>query len=322
MSGAAAAQQDPPANPAIDPATAETFARRWGWKPKEDFKGDPAKWVDAVAFFQRGLENPAILLERQQVMDRKMTGLEQRLGQQSTELQAARQAVTEMTEMLRRADERGYKRARAELLEQRDKAIETGDKATVHAIDAGLAELDETKPKPAPTRADPAKQSNVVEPAARVEVQPEVQAFYTDNPWYTTDQEMRRFADRIHVGLFKSDPNLTLAENLKIVADEARARFPDKFRAPPRPNGAAEPEPTAEPEPEPVANPRRGEPAAVTPSADAGGRRQRGQQRTFAAMPQEAKSAFARYKKMLDGKGKPLTEAEYAENYWAQFEEV
>ena len=36
-------------------------------------------------------------------------------------------------------------------------------------------------------------------------------------------------------------------------------------------------------------------------------------------MPKESKDAYARYAKMLEGKGAPLTKDEWATNYWGQF---
>ena len=38
-------------------------------------------------------------------------------------------------------------------------------------------------------------------------------------------------------------------------------------------------------------------------------------------MPNDVKTQFSRYVKMLEGKGKPLTKDEWAENYWSQFPE-
>ena len=303
MSGAAAQPATDP--PVVEPGGAESIARRWGWKPKEEFAGDPTKWVDAGAFVERARETPAVLLNRVQVMDRKMTGME-------AELKAAREAVNSMTDMVRRSDERGYRRARSELMEQRDRAIEAGDKATVHTIDAGLQELDASKPPAAPTRTE--------KPAAEAPtgVQPEVQRFYADNPWYTTDPEMRQEADAIHVGLIQTRKDLTLEENLKIVGDRMRRLFPDKFAS------GRRTDPPVDPEQDPPArgNARRDDPPAVTPSADPGGRAPRRAARSYETMPAEAKSAYTRYAKMLSGKGAPLTKEEYAADYWAQFEEV
>src|SRR3990172_4739307 len=40
-------------NGAVTPDSAEASARAQGWKPKEEFTGDPALWVDAKEFVGR-----------------------------------------------------------------------------------------------------------------------------------------------------------------------------------------------------------------------------------------------------------------------------
>ena len=67
-------------------------------------------------------------------------------------------------------------------------------------------------------------------------------------------------------------------------------------------------------------NPRRSEPAAVAASSPSRGA-QRTNPRSFDAIPKESKDAFARYAKMMNGKGAPLTKEEWASDYWSQFQE-
>ena len=88
MSGTAAqpAETDPPA---VEGAAVESIARRWGWKPKEEFRGPPDRWTSAEDFVARGENELPILRERNRNLDRQV--------------EEASRAVTELNQM---ADDR------------------------------------------------------------------------------------------------------------------------------------------------------------------------------------------------------------------------
>lgn len=300
MSGSAAAQA------AVDEqgtaADVETRARAMGWKPQEEFRGNPADWRGADEFIRRGEQELPVLRERYRAQERQIVAL--RAGQdESTSV------IKDLTERFRTADERAYKRARAELQKERDAAIEVGDKAAVHRADAELAELDETKPKAA--AAAPAV---AAAPAAAVAVpHPEAIAWHQRNPWYQSDPVLTQAALRAHHELLNTEPDLSVGENLERVTQSLRAMYPGRIAAPAATRAAA-----AEVDPD---NPRRAEAGAVTASSASRGPA-RPNARSFANMPAESKDAYKRYAKQLEGKGKPLTEAEWATDYWSQFEEA
>lgn len=262
-------------------ADVEARARKQGWRPREEFRGPEGAWRSAEEFLARAEEEMPIL--RQQY--RK---LEQQNGALEAKVSEAAATVAELTKMFRSAEERAYRKARAEIEQERRQAVQVGDEEAFAAAEQRLADLDKEAPvKAAPPPAAPAGQ----------QPDPVAVAWANRNPWFNSDPALRSAAEGIHVALRQTDPHLSLAENLDRVTETVRRIFPAKF-------GLDD-------------NPRRSEPGAVSGAAPAAGAT-RVKPRSFDAMPAEAKAAFARYAKMLEGKGKPLTKEEYATEYWGK----
>lgn len=293
MSGAAALAA--PAEEAPVEIDAETRARAMGWKPLAEFRGDPKMWRDADEFIRHGETELPILRERHRAAERKIADLERTVLESTA-------VVQDLTTRFRTADERAYKRAKAELIAQRDQAIEVGDKAAVHRLDADMRELDQTAPPP-PRQAAPVQQQ------AAPAVHPDVMAWHQRNPWFQRDPAATAEAERIHMALQQAEPGLSVAENLERVTQAVRALYPDRVGAAPAARQAA-------PAPE---NTRRNDPPEVTGSSPS--RSTKPNPRGFDAIPAESRAAYTRYSKQLEGKGKPLTKDEWAADYWSQFEE-
>lgn len=302
MSQTTTAEADAPAAP----TDVEVRARAMGWKPQEEYRGPAAGWRDAEEFVRRGETELPVIRERYRATERK-------LAEVSGELKQATTVIADLTDRFRTSDERAYKRAKADLVRERDAAIETGDKAAVHRVDAEIAEVERTAPKPpaAPQPQPPAQPNSV---------HPEVLSWDARNPWYRHNPDMAQEAQAIHMRLLEREPTLTLTENLDRVTDAMRGLYPDRVTTArlnrplgQRTNGA----PESDPEPE---NPRRQEAAAVSGSSAPRGPARPGA-RSFEAMPSDSKAAFTKYSKAMDGKGKPLTKDEWAASYWDQFQE-
>jgi hypothetical protein len=141
---------------------------------------------------------------------------------------------------------------------------------------------------------------------------PAAAAFFSRNPWYQQDSELQMEADIIHTGLSTKRPELSLEQNLAEVERRMKAQFPDRVGAPRRPPARQE---NDDPDDDPP-----GRQTVTASSAAAVPRRATGR-RTFDAMPKEAKDAYAKYAKLLEGKGAPFTKEEYSTNYWDQFQD-
>lgn len=265
--------------------SAEQRARAIGWRDRHEFpNGAPDNWVDAEAFLKRGETEIPLMRKQLQKLERENS----RFRRQQEETAGL---VVSMTETLRKADERAMAKARKELEAERTKAIERGDVLAVHAADKELEGLRETpKPTTAATSA-----------AAAPTIAPEVLAFANKHKeWWAVDQEMTQRADAIHRGVLAEQPDLTLGQNLEEVERRLAKVYPDRFE-----------------------NVRRRAPPAVSASSDGNPPPQPGTRgRRFDDMPRDVQKQFERYAKMLQGKGKPLTKEEWAENYWSQFQEA
>lgn len=294
----------------------ERVARANGWKPRDQWKGKAEEWKTADVFVALGLENPAVLNNRNAFLADKVDRLERLHGETRRDLTAklddALSSLTTVTQMTRSAEQRAYDRARRELKEEQARAVESGDTVRYQALDRQVDELDKSKPVDPPPRTPPAAATPPT--PTNTEAPPEVRAFFDRNPWYHRDRELQIEADIIHTGLRTARPDLTPEQNLAEVERRMKVQFGDRIAPTSRSigNGAERTQ---------VRNDdtdRREDAPMVTPSG--GGSPRRAANRfTFDSMPKESKDAFTKYKKQLEGHGEPLTEKEWATTYWDQF---
>lgn len=304
-------------------------ARANGWRPQEEFKGPPDRWVPADVFVARGLENPAMLRDRNQVLTERLTQMERTHAKTRTDLESkldeTLDSLKTVTAMTRSAETRAYDRARRELKAEQETAVANADTDGFRRAEVKLEELERTKPAEPPPAAQRTQTPNgqAAPPANGAAAPPPQEAlqFFAANPWYHADLQLQRAADRIHIGLKEDRPDISLGDNLREVERQMRLLYPD--RAVPARASAAnghDDDPT----------PRRGQrnngeddrrddPPAVTPSSGGTPPRSRNQRFTFDAMPKESKDAYTKYATQLEGKGDPLTKEEWAETYWSQF---
>lgn len=269
------------ADAGADAASIEAAARARGWKSADEFaNGPPANFVDAATFL-RNSDNDVPLL-RTEVQ--KLRRQNDRLRRDAEETKGL---VVTISDNLRRADERAYAKARRDLEAEKTKAVQAGDVDAVARVDKDIAEL---KP-PAPPAAPPPPAA-VAPPAAPPPTDPVIVDWIKENPWFNTDAVCAREADAQHKVLLQTNPEMTLEENLAEVARRVRSIHPQRFPAQRRPAGLVN---GSSPDTAPAPQGQRG--------------------RSFADLPRDAQQQYHRYKKMLEGKGKPLTEQEWCDSY-------
>lgn len=314
MSGAAAAEARPDSGGAPDAARTEASASAQGWRPREEWKGPPEKWVDAAEYLRLGYESPGILADRTRRMEGQLNGVRSELAVTRTQLGEALETINVTTEMMRTADKRAYDRALREIQEKRQTAVASGDEVAFQRADTELEELRKTEPKAAPAKQTAAAGQQPAGAAVPVAEPPEVTRWKGENQWYTQDAEMQSFADGVHISLLRNSPSMTMGENLASVRRQVERAYPDRF---------GRPAPQArEPDGSGDGGSRRGDAPAVVSSGEPSGSGSRTPRRNFDSMPRESKDAYTRYAKQLEGKGKPLTKEEWSESYWSQFQEV
>jgi hypothetical protein len=148
--------------------TIEDIARELNWRPLEEYRGDPDKWVDAATFLKNGVVV-------QQKLQRNVKQLEASIG----DLKLHNERVYKV-QVHKLQDEI------KQLKEERKAAIADGNVALVEQLDDKIEATKEAIPeKPAETA------------AADTEVNEKFNAWVSQNQWYTKHPEMKKYADKV-----------------------------------------------------------------------------------------------------------------------------
>lgn len=184
----------------------EDRAREQGWRPKEEFEGDPSKWVSAETFVAKGE-----LIERIESLGKK--------------LKDADKTIKMLTEHHSKVKESEFKRAVEFLKSQKKVAFENGDVDKIIEIDEKIAEVKETQKAQ--------KQQEQVNNETP-EVHPDFTSWVSENKWYNKNSEMRADADAFGEAYARNNPNKTPAEVLEYVSTKIKKAYPEEFSNPNR----------------------------------------------------------------------------------------
>lgn len=182
----------------------EEEARSQGWKPKEEYEGDPNKWKPAKEFVERG----------------ELFGKIDSLGR---ELKDTKKALKLLQEHNAKIKESEYKRAVDELKALQKKHLEEGNSDGYLETTELLTDIKAEQ-----------KAREVAAQTAPAQVDPRFNAWVTNNAWYSKDTEMREYADVVGMGYAQKNPGLDPEEVLNFVTAQVKARFKDKFVNPNR----------------------------------------------------------------------------------------
>lgn len=303
-----APQDEPEDEPEI---SIEDRARSMGWHPLAEFNGDPRKWVPAADFVRKGETEVPIMRDQNRRLQEKVVKLEGRvtsLAGQISSLQNTTteqlQALKDMREVARRADQRGYDRALKELKDKKLEAVEAGDTVAYRQLEEQEVELTKSRPDPEP---------EVVAPAAKPgtpPMDPVIAAFAEAHPWWNVDEQLSRAMINAHELVIVRFPGLTLAQQLEKALARVKTDFPERFDDEEEPPEMATE--TDTPEPAPRA-PQRA-PTALRPSGAPAPRRNGASPWDQIADPTEradARKQFDRQRKFMPD----LTEGEWLGTY-------
>lgn len=197
--------------PPVEPTPVEAQAMQMGWKPKEQYEGDPEKWVTADIFVAR-----APLFEKIDEQHRHTKNLQKKLEflEKTLQDQAAH------TERVRATE---YKRALEALKQEKRVALAEEDLVRADELQDKIEEV-----KEAQRIEEAAKQVAPPQPA----VNEAFVAWSQENQWYKLDAEMREFADAM--AIIEHNKGKTPEEVLKSVTEKVRKNFKDSphFRNP------------------------------------------------------------------------------------------
>lgn len=176
-----------------------------GWRPKEEWDGDPKKWVPADEFNRRG----------------ELFG---KIDSLSHDLRETKKVLRMLQDHHAKVSEVEYNRALATLKEQKRRAMIEGDTDAIVDIDDRIIDM-----KAARKANEEAPQQD-----RQQTVDPRFVAWTERNNWYNQDQELRSFADEVGLAHARANPDKSPEDVLKYVEQRVRRVYPDKFTNPNR----------------------------------------------------------------------------------------
>lgn len=178
-----------------------------GWRPQEEWTGDPEDFVDAKEFVQR-------------------KSFFDRISTQSAEIKELKKTLNEFSDHFRKVEDYTRKQVLEELRAAKKNALEEGNADEVLRIDEAIIDFKTHEKEMERQKAE--KEAKGAQPTG--ELNPSFVQWQQRNSWYTQDPEMTRFADTYARGVVAANPD---ADRLEILADverEVKARFSDKFK--------------------------------------------------------------------------------------------
>lgn len=280
----------------------EEKARNMGWKPKDEFPGDPEKWVEADEFVRRGEEVLPIV----QASNRKLRESNEQMNARLIELERQNRANAAALEAIQEEN-------RQQTVQTTERSIEVITVEIAAAREAGdvarefqlIDERNDAKEALKAAKQKPQVKQTMQQPngGADPAQTPEFQQFLKDNPWWQTDGVMRAASIEIQNQLY-ADGQITAAtpqaDRLAMVAEATLKKFGVKD------NGRRQRASRVE---------SGGGPGTGGSEGEAG--------KTYADLPTEAKAACDKAAKRLTfGEGKRYKDlaawrASYAKTYYS-----
>lgn len=190
----------------VEPTAVEKQAMDEGWRPKEDWTGDPEDWKDAKSFVKDG-------------------EFFKKIEEVKRENKNLRRTVTTLKTHYEKVRETEYNRALEQLKAEKKMALREGDTDLAvdldDKIDAKRAELDEVKRNEQVMQEEP-------------EVHPDFQVWVNRNKWYTDKPEVKEFADNMGMAYKKTHLAASPKEVLDYVEERVAKGYPELFKNPKR----------------------------------------------------------------------------------------
>jgi hypothetical protein len=165
--------------------TVEQQAEAIGWAPKERFRGDPERWVDAKTYLENGEKLLPIVRADNRALKEKVSTLESRLSDNEKALKDSAEAIEELkkhnseaTRSVAREEKKNLRRAIEDARREgdTDKVVELEDQLDEHN------EAIEAAEQPKPKVEEPVKRETMTP------LTPAFKAFKESNPWFGQDE--------------------------------------------------------------------------------------------------------------------------------------
>jgi hypothetical protein len=217
-----AQEDEQPDAPAAEADDAEDIARarRAGWRPKEEYKGDPKNWKDYADFNSVG----------DKIASKLTSKIESLASQNKKQEDLIRKLVQAQGQVMQQAKEDALAALRAE----RRKSIEFGNVEEVEALDAKIS-IAQAQPNVLDEIEEPEVASKSVDDAVQEFVEAEKSWFNASNP------AMVQYAISVEAAERGADPDGDSAEIMARVKEAVTRRFPAKFKGAAKPRSPSAP---------------------------------------------------------------------------------
>lgn len=163
-------------------------ARSLGWAPLEEFKGDPARWVDAETFVERGHTVMPILKKNNERLEGTVRQQSEEIKKMRELLNAGQEAIQELQKVHTESTKAAVEKARKDLMAELRVAKQDGDIDREMEITEGLAELkaQQLAATQAPVINNTPKPDSTAVGADAMH--PDFKAWMAENTWFGSDQ--------------------------------------------------------------------------------------------------------------------------------------
>lgn len=210
--------------------TVEDEARELGWKPEDEFEGDPERWVSAKEFLQRDS------------FFKRIDGQKKQINTQSQEIQALKKALKTLTELNKATKLKEIEESKATIKSKKRDAFESQDFESFEKAEAEMASLHEEEKLVDGLDdliEDPVEDSNKVDPAKLLQHPIAKEAFdkfeRLSKDWFNKDAAATAVANATSTQVFNStqgSPEEKLKASLDAALLAVRKRFPEYFKNP------------------------------------------------------------------------------------------
>lgn len=198
----------------------EAKASEIGWTPKEKFRGDPAKFVEAKDYYEKAEHVLPIVKKQRDDFKAEAAIQAKAVAEMKVEIAETREAAKEAIAFMRAGVEREFNAKLISLKEAKKDAIDAGDGSTVIKIEEQIDSLKADKKE---------EKDKIVEKvtAETPQVHPDFPKWIDKNKWYATNDDMRQEADMLGARYAKQGLRDQLLWDK--VRDEIEKRYPDEF---------------------------------------------------------------------------------------------
>lgn len=159
----------------------EQEASLQGWVPKEQFKGDESKWVDAETYVDRGKQIMPIIQSNNKRLLTEIDALKNTVGNLQNSLVSSQESMEALKVFHQESTKAQVEKARREILANLKEAKSEGDVDQEIQYTADLSKFDAAQ-----IAAEQVKPAPRVEPK-QAQLHPDTEAWMSENSWYSSD---------------------------------------------------------------------------------------------------------------------------------------